>query len=159
MSQVEAGERGANVRFPPPLVYVAFILLGVALRYAAPLPVPGPRYVGLGAGIALLLAALWLIFNAVKLFKRSGQDPAPWKPSPELVLSGPYRFTRNPMYLGLTCIQIGLGLLLNNLWISLLAALSLSVVHFIAVVPEERYLTEKFGDSYRSYLIKVRRYL
>ena len=159
MSQGESDERGANVRFPPPLVYVAFILLGVGFQYATLLRAPGPRYVVVATGIAFLLAALWLIFNALNLFKRTGQDPAPWKPSPELVLRGPYRFTRNPMYLGLTCIQIGLGLLLNNLWVSLLAALSLLVVHFIAVVPEERYLTEKFGDSYRGYLIKVRRYL
>jgi len=159
MTQAESAERGANVRFAPPLVYVAFILLGGALQYAASIPVPSPRYLSLAAGVAFLVVALWLIFNAWSLFKRSGQDPAPWKPSPELVLSGPYCFTRNPMYLGLTCIQIGLGLLLNNLWISFLAALSLLVVHFIAVVPEERYLTEKFGESYRGYVIKVRRYL
>jgi len=159
MNQTESSEGGANVRLPPPLVYVAFVLLGVGLRYAAQLPVPGPRYGAIAAGIAFLLAALWLIFDAFKLFKRTGQDPAPWKPSPELVLSGSYRFTRNPMYLGLTCIQIGLGLLLSNLWISLLAAFSLLVVHFIAVVPEERYLSEKFGDSYKGYLLKVRRYL
>ncbi len=63
------------------------------------------------------------------------------------------------MYLGLTCIQIGLGLALNNLWISLLAAVSLLAVHIIAVIPEENYLTEKFGDVYRGYLGKVRRYL
>jgi len=63
------------------------------------------------------------------------------------------------MYLGMTCIQVGLGLALNNFWISLLAAFSLLTVHFIAVLPEERYLTEKFGDSYRGYLIKVRRYI
>jgi protein-S-isoprenylcysteine O-methyltransferase Ste14 len=63
------------------------------------------------------------------------------------------------MYLGLTCIQVALGLALNNLWISLLAAFSLLAVHFVAVVPEEKYLAEKFGDSYRAYMIKVRRYL
>jgi len=63
------------------------------------------------------------------------------------------------MYLGMTCIQVGLGLALNNCWISLLATFSLLATHFIAVVPEERYLTEKFGDSYRGYVIKVRRYL
>ena len=159
MSQVESSERGANVRFPPPLVYLAFILIGVALRYAAPIPVPVNRYVGLAAGIGFLLVGFWLIFDAWKLFKRTGQDPAPWKPSPELVLSGAYRVTRNPMYVGLTCIQIGLGLALNNVWIALLAAFSLLAVHFIAVVPEERYLTEKFGDRYKGYLIKVRRYL
>ena len=159
MSPAESGERGANVRFPPPLIYVAFILVGAALAYAAPLPVPGPRYLSVTAGVTIVFAGLWLIVDAWKLFQRTGQDPAPWKPSPELVLSGSYRFTRNPTYLGLTCIQMGLGLALNNLWILLLAGFSLLGVHFIAVVPEEKYLAGKFGDSYRAYAIKVRRYL
>jgi len=159
MSQAESGEHGAKVRFPPPLVYVAFILVGAALAYAAPLPVPGSRYLSVAAGVAIILGGVWLIADALKLFRRTGQDPAPWKPSPELVLSGSYHFTRNPMYLGLTCIQVALGLAFNNLWISFLAAFSLLAVHFIAVVPEERYLAEKFGDSYRAYMIKVRRYL
>jgi len=78
MSQVESGERGAKVRFPPPLVYLGFILLGVALRYAAPLPAPGPRYLALTAGVALILAGLWLNADAWKLFVRTGQHPAPW---------------------------------------------------------------------------------
>lgn len=159
MSQAESAERGANVRFPPPAVYIAFILLGWGLSYAAALPVPGPRYVSLAAGLAILLAGFWLGADAIKLFRRTGQEPAPWKPSPELVLRGSYRFTRNPMYLGMTCIQAGLGLAVNNLWITLLAPFSLLTVHFLAVVPEEKYLTEKFGESYRSYLTKVRRYL
>ena len=159
MAEVVSAERGANVRFPPPLVYLAFILSGVALRYALPLPNPADRFLMRAAGVAIILAGLWLNSGAWRLFKRTGQHPAPWKPSPELVLSGPYRFTRNPMYLGMTCIQVGLGVALNNLWISLLAALSLLAVHFIAVVPEEKYLTEKFGESYVGYLIKTRRYL
>jgi len=63
------------------------------------------------------------------------------------------------MYLGLTLFQVGLGLALGNLWISLFAAPALLVVHFIAVLPEERYLTAKFGEDYKTYLGKVRRYL
>jgi protein-S-isoprenylcysteine O-methyltransferase Ste14 len=160
MSQAESGERGAKVRFPPPFVYLAFILLGVGLRYwMAPLRFPSYVSIARMAGIAIVLVGLLPIVDAWKLFKSTGQDPAPWKPSPELVLSGAYRFTRNPMYVGMTCFQVGLGLALNNLWIALLAALSLATVHFIAVVPEERYLTEKFGDSYKGYMGKVRRYL
>jgi protein-S-isoprenylcysteine O-methyltransferase Ste14 len=93
------------------------------------------------------------------LFTRTGQSPFPWKPTPQLILQGPYRFTRNPMYVGVTVFLIGLGLALNNLWISLFAAPALLAVHFIAVLPEERYLTEKFGDSYRSFLARVRRYI
>ena len=160
MAQVETGERGANVRFPPPLAYLAAILLGVGMRYVvAPLPVPVHWYVALAVGMAFVVAGLWLIADAVKLFRRTGQNPKPWKPSPELVLKGSYRFTRNPMYVGMTSIQIGIGLAVNNLWIVLLAPFSLLAVHFIAVLPEERYLTEKFGESYRGYLEKVRRYL
>lgn len=159
MTQPESPDRGANVRYPPPTVYVAFILLGWGLTYAAALPVPGPRIVSLASGVATLLIGLWLCANAIKLFRRTGQEPAPWKPSPELVLSGAYRFTRNPMYLGMTAIQAGLGLAVNNLWITLLAPFSLLAVHFLAVVPEEKYLTEKFGESYQGYSSKVRRYL
>ena len=63
------------------------------------------------------------------------------------------------MYLGVTLIQMGLGVLLDNLWISMLAPLALGLVHFIAVRPEEAYLAEKFGGSYLHYKASVRRYL
>jgi protein-S-isoprenylcysteine O-methyltransferase Ste14 len=154
-------ERGAKVNFPPPLVYVGFIVLGIIFRYALfPIAASGhlPIYRWV-IGIAVLSMGLFLAISARILFARSGQSPIPWKPSPELLLQGPYRFTRNPMYAGLTLIQFGLGLALNNLWISILAPVSLLVVHFLAVLPEEKYLSEKFGDSYRAYLTKVRRYL
>ncbi len=160
MTEPTPPERGARVRFPPPLVFLGFLLLGIALRFAnAPAPFPVARSFSLAAGILLFLAGVGLILWAHRFFARTGQDPKPWKPSPELLLEGPYRFTRNPMYLGMTSIQLGLGLALDNLWIAVLAAASLVTVHIIAVLPEERYLTEKFGDSYRAYLAKVRRYL
>jgi len=63
------------------------------------------------------------------------------------------------MYLGVTLVELGLGLAVNNLWISLFAAPALLTVHFIAVLPEEKYLNEKFGESYKAYLSRVRRYL
>ena len=107
----------------------------------------------------ILVAGLGLVASARIFFKRTGQNPAPWKPSPELILKGPYRITRNPMYLGVTLFEIGLGLAVNNLWISLFAAPALLTVHFIAVLPEERYLSEKFGESYKAYLAQVSRYL
>jgi protein-S-isoprenylcysteine O-methyltransferase Ste14 len=153
-------ERGAEVKFPPPLVYVGFTVLGIIFRYALfPLGVSEHLSIYRWAGIAVLCMGLFLASSARILFARSGQSPIPWKPTPELLFQGPYRFTRNPMYVGLTLIQLGLGLALNNLWISVLAPVSLLVVHFLAVLPEEKYLSEKFGDSYRAYLTKVRRYL
>jgi protein-S-isoprenylcysteine O-methyltransferase Ste14 len=160
MAQPKPAEHGAHVRFPPPFVFVGFILLGVALQYAvAPIPFPIDRWITLTAGILISLVGLSLIVMANLLFRHTGQKPAPWTPSPELLLEGPYRFTRNPMYLGITLMQVGIGLAVNNLWICLLAAPALFVVHFIAVLPEERYLSEKFGENYKAYLAKVRRYL
>ena len=63
------------------------------------------------------------------------------------------------MYVGITLVEVGLGVALNNLWISLFAVPALAIVHVIAVLPEERYLSEKFGESYTVYLTQVRRYL
>ncbi|MBS1840111.1 MAG: isoprenylcysteine carboxylmethyltransferase family protein [Acidobacteria bacterium] len=151
---------GAKVRFPPPLVFLGAIVLGVIFqRMVVPLSLVLSSGLRIGAGVLILACGLALGASARILFTRTGQSPIPWKPTPELILQGPYRFTRNPMYLGITLVVIGLGLALNNLWISLFAAPALLVVHFIAVLPEERYLAEKFGDSYRSFLAQVRRYL
>ena len=63
------------------------------------------------------------------------------------------------MYLGITLFELGLGLAINNLWIALFAAPALLTVHFVAVLPEERYLSSKFGEGYKTYLAQVRRYL
>jgi protein-S-isoprenylcysteine O-methyltransferase Ste14 len=158
MTDATAGERGANVRFPPPLVFLGLTLLGVGLRYAVGLLRPSGSW-ATGLGIVILLAGLTMGVSARTLVVRTGQSPIPWKPTPELVFRGPYRFTRNPMYMGLTFIQTGLGFALGNLWISILAPVALLVVHLIAVLPEEQYLAQKFGASYRDYCQRVRRYL
>ena len=155
-----SNEDRAKVRFPPPLVFLGAIVLGVIVqRKAVPLSLVFARGLRLAAAVLILACGVSLVASARILFKRTGQNPIPWKPTPELILQGPYRFTRNPMYVGVTLFVIGLGLALNNLWISLFAAPALLVVHFIAVLPEERYLAEKFGDSYRIFLAQVRRYL
>lgn len=151
---------GAKVRFPPPLVALLSVLLGVALSYQFPIAsIP----LGFGARIALgvvfVVAGLAAAITARLHFIRTGQSVIPWKPTPELIFQGPYRFTRNPMYVGLTLMQIGIGIALDNLWIVVLAAVTLAVIHVIAVRPEEAYLTQKFGDSYRQYLTRVRRYI
>jgi protein-S-isoprenylcysteine O-methyltransferase Ste14 len=159
MQQPHSTEPGAKVYFPPPLVYLGFIVLGALLQYAiAPIFFPGDAWIRI-VGVIIVAAGLALIFSALASFRRTGQDPKPWTPSPELIVEGPYRWTRNPMYVGLTCILVGLGLALNNLWFSLLAAVALFVVHFIAVLPEEEYLKEKFGSSYEEYRRRVRRYI
>ena len=160
MAPSEADERGAKVSFPPPAVFLGALLIGVAIgQWVRSAPIGLPRALSIGVGILIVGAAIALVASAWTLFTRTGQDPKPWAPTPELIFSGPYRFTRNPMYVSMTLLQIGLGFVLNNLWVVALALPALLVVHVIAVVPEEAYLSEKFGDGYRAYLTRVRRYL
>jgi protein-S-isoprenylcysteine O-methyltransferase Ste14 len=151
---------GAKVRFPPPLVFLGAIIAGVIVqRMATPLSLKVAAGIRLAVGVLLLVCGTSLVMSARIWFTRTRQSPIPWKPTPELILQGPYRFTRNPMYVGVTLFVIGLGLTVNNLWISLFAVPALMAVHFIAVLPEERYLAEKFGESYRNLLARVRRYV
>ena len=153
-------EHGAHVRIPPPLVFLSALLAGVALgHFVHPAALRLGRTLGVAAGGLVAVTGIALIVSARVWFTRTGQSPVPWKPTPTLIFGGPYRFTRNPMYLGATAMLVGLGVALDNLWICLFAPVALGIVHFVAVLPEERYLREKFGESYTRYLARVRRYL
>jgi protein-S-isoprenylcysteine O-methyltransferase Ste14 len=150
----QSAQGGARVRLPPPVVFGAAILIGALI--------PGLRtsvWTSAPAGAVLIVLGVALAGWAVGWFRRTGQDPAPWKPSPELISRGPYRFSRNPMYVGMTVITIGLGGLLARGWIALLAPVALWLVHRTAVLREEAYLAEKFGEPYLAYKARVRRYL
>src|SRR5262245_33350471 len=112
-------ERGARVRFPPPLVFLLYVVSGlVVARLIAPAHAPLSCPVRLGVGLPVQLAGVSLVASARVLFWRTRQSPTPWSPTPELIFRGPYRFSRNPMYVGVTIFTIGLGVTLDNLWIS-----------------------------------------
>jgi protein-S-isoprenylcysteine O-methyltransferase Ste14 len=146
---------GARVRVPPPAVFAAAIAVGWFL----PIGFAMALWLRLLLGGLLIVGGIALMAPAIRLFRKTGQDPAPWKPSPELIAQGPYRFTRNPMYVGLTLVTLGIGLAGARLGVLLLAPLALLAVHFAAVLPEERYLADKFGEPYLQYKTRVRRYL
>src|SRR5438309_1447766 len=95
-AQRMSSQGGARVRVPPPLVFGVAILLG----WFVPLGVALPWALRWALGGLCIALAVVLGATAIGLFRRTGQDPAPWTPSPELILRGPYRFTRNPMYVG-----------------------------------------------------------
>ena len=159
MSEVQSRQGGARVRVPPPLVFVAALLLGGALSYALPLPIPSSRPIQIATGVLVAVLGGALGAAALGLFRKSGQKPQPWEPTPSLLFAGPYQRTRNPMYVGMTSITLGIGLALGTLWIPLLSFVALAVVHYTAVLPEEAYLADKFGQPYLDYKARVRRYL
>ena len=149
---------GPSVRLPPPLVFLGLTLAGAGLQFARPLSAPVGWIARAAAATCLIGFGIFIGAWAVGGFKRLGRNPAPWLPSSALILEGPYRFTRNPMYVGMTALALGIGAALNNGWIVALAPVALAIVHFTAVLPEERYLEETFGEGYVELKRRVRRY-
>ena len=110
-------------------------------------------------GIDLVIAGLALIAWAFVFHRRTEQDPDPREPSPELIGGGPYRWTRNPMYVGMALIQAGAGLALGNAWILILLAPTLWINQRYVIEREEAYLSRRFGAPYDAYRAAVRRWL
>jgi protein-S-isoprenylcysteine O-methyltransferase Ste14 len=148
----------ADVRIPPPVIYVAGFLVGVALELAFPtggLPLAFALLAGLLGG------ALWVAFDAsaMWLFHRARTSIVPMRPTTALVTSGPYRLTRNPMYVGMAFLYVGLALALGVIWsLAFLPVVVFAVDRFV-IAHEERYLEAKFGDEYLDYKGRVRRWL
>jgi protein-S-isoprenylcysteine O-methyltransferase Ste14 len=152
----------AAVRVFPPAVPLLTILAGVGLdrlwplRFPFGLPAPGRYVIG---GAIVVGAILGLGLYAVIVVRRSGQSENPWKPTTEILDSGPFRLTRNPMYLHMVLACIGFAIILNNVWVLLLVPLCVLALHRFAILPEEAYLERKFGEKYLSYKRRVRRWL
>ncbi len=150
----------ARVRFPPPLVYALSTGAGFALHlWLRPWPLPGTRTLHAVAAGVLLLAAFVAALGALRRFRATRQDPLPWTPTPELIVDGIYRYSRNPMYLAMGLVQAAAAAAFANAWILALLPLSFAAVFVIAVRPEERYLGAKFGESYARYRASVRRWI
>ena len=148
----------AGVIAPPPLVYLLPLLLSLVVHWRFPsalLPHPWPFVVG----PLLLLIGLLLGSPALMAFRRAKTDPQPWRPSTALVIEGPYRFTRNPMYVGFTLIYLGITCWVNSRWPLVALVIVLPVMHYLVIRREERYMERRFGDAYRVYRRRVRRWI
>ena len=142
---------------PPPLIYATGLLLGWGLQRLWPrpwLPASWARPLGL----ALLVAGL-IGIAGVLAFRRAGTTPNPWRPTTSLVTGGPYRFTRNPMYVGFALWYLAATSWLNALWPLLLLPLVLLVMQRGVIAREEAYLRRRFGREYEEYGARVRRWL
>ena len=151
---------GAAVRFPPPFVYLGAVVVGALLQgFAFPLPLDLPMSLRIGATVATAGLGIALVAAAIGLFRRTGQDPKPWESTPEIISTGIYRVTRNPMYVGMALLQASIGIGFANGWIVALVPPVLVVIYTIAIRHEEAYLERKFGAAYLDYKRSVRRWL
>lgn len=149
-------DHGPGVRIPPPVMVGGALLAAWVLHRLVPVPL-GPPLPELGA--LVIFAALALIGWSLLVMVRAGNDPRPDKPDSVFVEAGPYRFSRNPMYLGLLVATLGFALRWGELWGWLALAANHLMLDRLVVAKEEAYLAARFGPAYEAYRARVRRWL
>jgi protein-S-isoprenylcysteine O-methyltransferase Ste14 len=155
--------KGPDDRIPgviarPPLIYLGFLSGGLALDvfwpsriFATPL--------GIVVGVVVVALGAGLLAWSVATFRRAGTPVQTRRPTAVLVTAGPYRFSRNPIYIALALIHVGLALLADSAWALVLLAPALAIVRLGVIAPEEAYLATRFGDAFAAYTARVRRWL
>jgi protein-S-isoprenylcysteine O-methyltransferase Ste14 len=145
----------------PPLIYSAALLVAWVLQRVDPFEL-GDRMlarVPWGLGLALFVLGIALDLWAFATLRRKDTPVMPNQPAKVLVVTGPYRFTRNPIYLGNTLALLGFGLMLRWSWAVLLVPVAMSAVNWLAISREEQHLARRFGGEWRVYSERVRRWL
>ncbi len=156
-----AGEERADVAIEPPFLFLGAFALGCLLSLIVPI---GPRLASpngnaLAVGFTFIVLGFALAGSAAYAFRRAHTDVVPGRPATALVTTGPYRITRNPIYIGFTLVYFGLSIVMTSLWVLLLLVPTLPVLQQGVVLPEEAYLKRRFGAAYRKYQARVPRWL
>jgi protein-S-isoprenylcysteine O-methyltransferase Ste14 len=142
----------------PPLIWLVNAVISVLVHQFIRVPIMSYR-ICLVCGTVFIVLAPALALSALRTMKAAGTNVHPSEPALTIVRDGPFRFTRNPMYLALCLLQIALGFFLND-WITLFFVVPLAVIfHYGVILREERYLTAKFGEPYLRYKREVRRWI
>ncbi|MCB1843303.1 MAG: isoprenylcysteine carboxylmethyltransferase family protein [Halioglobus sp.] len=146
-----------RVIYPP-----IWLVLGLVAVFGLNEFLPGPRFSGVAAqvvGGAMILAGLVLLVLANGLFTRAGTDVIPFRNVSALVTNGVYRFTRNPMYLGMLLVLLGCAVTVGSVYALVIPPLFAGIVQVRFIRAEEALLHSLFGDEYAAYCQRVRRWL
>ncbi len=146
---------------PPPLIYIGGLALGLLLHRLVPLKYfpRTSRGIGLTLGSTCISMALAILVSGFRQMNNAHTNINPTHPATTIVTEGPFRFTRNPLYLGMTLLYIGITFLVNSLWLILILPAILGLMNFGVIAREEHYLERKFGTQYLAYKQRVRRWL
>ena len=142
----------------PPLVFLISLVIGLAIQLGTPVAfLPAALAVPVGAPLVVIAVALFAY--SVSTLRAAGTPVPARKPTTVIVRAGPYRFTRNPIYLAFSLFQLGIAIWVNSVWLlaTLVGAAALS--HFVVIRREEEYLERRFGAQYLDYKACVRRWL
>ena len=152
------GPDNPGVIAPPPLIYAAGLLAGLLAHRLRPTPFL-PRALSRVLGWPLVAGGLLLGLWGFREMRRAGTNVDPYRPTTAIVEAGPYAFTRNPLYVGMTLVYAGMSARANALPAALLLPVVLHLVDRGVIKREERYLEGKFGGEYRRYKGRVRRWI
>jgi len=141
----------------PPLVYSSSITAGALLTWLWPLPFALPAAVPIGG--TMVLASIALFWLSVRALRAAGTPVPGHQPTTNIVRTGPFRFSRNPIYLAFFGLQLGIALSISSIWMVATLIPAAAVVSRVVVAREERYLESRFGPQYASYRDSVRRWL
>ena len=149
----------ANLLLPPPLAWALAIAAGFAADWLYPLPLSAPIAHGGLIGGLIFAAALGLALWAVATFRRTGTSVRPYVPTAAIATDGPYRFSRNPMYLAMLLSLVGLAVAFAKPWLLAMMAPLYLVLRYGVIAREETYLERKFGNAYLDFKARVRRWM
>ena len=142
----------------PPFVYLCSIALGLVLHLLWPARlVPPPVSTPVGAIVTVLAIALFV--SAVRTLRAAGTPIPGNRPTTAIVRAGPYRFSRNPIYLAFSLLQLGISIWVNSVWLLATLVGAVALIYYVVIRREERYLERKFGAQYLDYKVSVRRWL
>lgn len=158
VTQQKQLKTGANVIVKPPQLFFISIMSGLLLQLLWPFAIAGAVGTVL-LGLSLISGSLGLMFWADGTFKRWKTAVNPDDPATTLVQTGPYRFSRNPMYFAFVLIQLGIGLALRSWWLFIVLVPAWIILRWGVIAREERYLAKQFGAEYLDYKTAVRRWI
>ena len=148
----------AGVAIRPPLLLALCLVAGFLADGLRPLPFLSPQ-LSTVAGPVLTVGSFGLFAWAVLTMRSAGVSIPTNEPTETIVVRGPYRYSRNPIYLSMLLLLVGVGLWANSLWFIALAPISAVVLSWGVISREEQYLERKFGSEYSSYRLRVRRWI
>lgn len=148
----------ANVLAPAPVFFAIAVAAGFGLEYAIPLALLSFRY-SAAVGAAIIAFSVALVLSAIAQMVRAKTAFDARQSATAIVAAGAFRFSRNPTYLSLALLQIGLAFIFQSFWVLVAVVPAVAITHWGVVLREERYLTQKFGTEYERYSAKVRRWI
>lgn len=145
----------------PPFLYLACLVLGFALDRLLPLPLTYPELISIGwtAGGGLIAIGVAIMVAGARNFSRADTPVPSNQPVRALVTNGIHGWSRNPIYVGMCLVYAGIGIAARSPWILILALPLFIILRYGVVAREETYLERRFGDAYRDYKARVRRWL